>query len=256
MMKIRKIFSNVHQTLLESVFPQNLTCHACDAELEPRSQEVYCDDCMQQLIKIESNVCSKCGKPIEYVYEQLSDYRYKCKECQESFHYFRKHKSYALYEGSIKVSLMKLKYKGDAYQSVQMGRYLAKVLNDDSFESKYDYIVPVPIHKIRKWQRGYNQSELITAELLKVIKINVPTNLLKRIKHTKKLKAIGREERKFILKDVFVLDRKYQNLVKGKKILLIDDIYTTGSTLNACAKVLYESGCEIIDCVTVARAVE
>lgn len=255
-MKIRKWFSNVRLTVIESIFPHNLTCHACDAELEPRCQEVYCNDCMQLFVRIESNVCSKCGKPIESAYEQLSDYRFKCKECQESFHYFRKHKSYALYEGSMKASLMKLKYKGDAYQSVQMGIYLAKVLKDGNFESEYDYIVPVPIHPIRKWQRGYNQSELITNELLEAIKLNVPTNLLKRVKHTKKLKAIGREERKLILKDVFELDRKYQNRLKGKKILLIDDIYTTGSTLNACAKVLYESGCEIIDCITVARAVE
>jgi ComF family protein len=255
-MKIRKFISNVRLALLESVFPQNLTCHACDAELEPRSQEVYCNDCLRQLIRIESNVCSKCGKPIESAYEQLSDYRFKCKECQESFHYFRKHHAFALYEGSMKVSLMKLKYKGDAYQAVQMGKYLAMVLKDENFEAHYDYIVPVPIHYSRKWHRGYNQSELITKELLEVLKLKVPTNLLKRVKRTKKLKAIGREERKRILKDVFALDRKYQNQLKDKKILLVDDIYTTGSTLNACAKVLYESGCEIIDCVTVARAVE
>ncbi|OJV62397.1 MAG: hypothetical protein BGO41_06260 [Clostridiales bacterium 38-18] len=255
-MTITRFILNIRRALIESVFPHNLTCHACDAELPPSSQEIYCNDCFQQLLIIEGNVCSKCGKPIDQTYEQLLDYRFKCKECQESFHYFRKHKSFALYEGSIKASLMKLKYKGEAYQAVQMGRNLVKLLQDENFEASYDYIVPVPIHPIRKWQRGYNQSELIVNELKEAVGLKAPTILLRRIRHTKKLKAIGKEERKHILRDVFVLDRKYQNLVKGKKILLIDDIYTTGSTLNACAKVLYESGCEIIDCITVARAVE
>ena len=103
--------------------------------------------------------------------------------------------------------------------------------------------------------RGYNQAERIAYYLAKTLNANPPEELLVRTRHTKKLKNLNKASRKAMLENAIIVKRYKKNRVKGQKILLVDDIYTTGATLDACSKALYEAGCDQINCITVARGV-
>ena len=117
--------------------------------------------------------------------------------------------------------------------------------------------MPVPIHKKRKAQRGYNQSELICTELVRIIKENkigtifLEKNCLQKVKHNLPQSSLNRKERVENVKQVYSL--RHPERIKGKNIILVDDIYTTGSTVNACAKILKENGAKTIIVVTIAK---
>lgn len=241
------------RSALDFFMPENLTCNFCDAELPPGLGSPVCESCVQSTPPIEGHLCSICGRDISLAYAQHSDYFFKCKECQERFSFFEKHRAYTYYTDGVKKGLMGLKYKKQIYQSVYFGRKLGEMVASDPVLSDFDYIIPVPLHFLRRTRRGYNQAEVIAHHMAKTLGVDGPKEWLYRIRVTKKLKKLDRETRKSMLSGAIMVKSGALSKVKGKKILLVDDIYTTGSTLNTCAQALYEAGCERINCVTVAR---
>lgn len=251
------VISNAIQILIKSViqflFPDNLVCHFCDVELPPNAEEPICEQCNQELVFLEGHLCRKCGRHIAEAYDQYEPYAFKCKECQEQFHFFAKHRSYTLYDGKIKDALMGLKYKRQVYQGVFLGKKLAQLIRSDVELQNFDFVVPVPAHYRRQLKRGYNQSEILANQMCRALDVQKSVKMIKRTRSTKKLKNLGRESRKMMLKSVFLVKSEWKERVKGKTVMLVDDIYTTGATLNACSQVLYEAGADKIVCVTVAR---
>lgn len=238
---------------IELLFPQYLTCYFCDEELPPAAESPLCSNCLCDIKWIEPPYCSVCGRTIEHLDSQYKDYFYKCKECQEQFVYYKSHRAIAHYGEGVKKGLMGLKYKKQKYQAHFFAKKMAEMLKEDEKYANVDYIVPVPVHMFRRMSRGYNQSELLANHIAKVMKKKVVPNILLRKMATKKLKKLGRVSRKIMLEDAIIVNNRKLDLLKDKRILLVDDIYTTGATLNACSRVLYEAGCEEIVCVTVAR---
>lgn len=251
------IISNTIKILFNSVtqffFPDNLVCYFCNVELPPKAEEPICAKCNQELVFLEGHLCSKCGRYIDEAYDQYEPYSFKCKECQEQFHFFAKHRSFTLYDGKIKEALMGLKYKRQVYQGVFLGKKLAQLIRSDAELQNFDFVVPVPAHYWRQLKRGYNQSEILADQMCRALNVQRSVKMIKRIRSTKKLKNLGRESRKMMLKSVFLVKSEWIEHVKGKTIMLVDDIYTTGATLNACSQALYEAGADKIVCVTVAR---
>lgn len=241
------------QDCLELCFPKYLTCYFCDDELPPEVDAPLCLNCQSDIKWIEPPFCSVCGRTIEKLDAQFKDYFYKCKECQEQFVYYERHRAIAHYGEGIKKGLMGLKYKKQKYQARFFAEKMAEMVRLDDHLSNFDYIVPVPVHVFRRISRGYNQSELLANRMAKSLGKKVIPDLLLRKMATKKLKKLGRVSRKNMLEDAIIVNKYKRELLKDKKILLVDDIYTTGSTLNACSRALYEAGCEKIICVTVAR---
>ncbi|HSN65584.1 MAG TPA: ComF family protein [Fusibacter sp.] len=252
--KLKTIFMRHLITgLLDFFMPEHLTCNFCEAEMPPKSEKPICETCHAHMVMIDGHLCEKCGRPIDVTYAQHADYFFRCKECQENFVFFHKHRAFTHYDEGVKTGLMGLKYKKQVYQAVYFGECLAKMVNEDVSLNDFDLVVPVPVHFLRRLNRGYNQAEVLASHMCKHLGIEPPSDLLIRKRVTKKLKNLDKESRKLMLENAIIVDKNAAPSLKNKRILLVDDIYTTGTTLNACARALYEAGCERICCITVAR---
>ena len=129
--------------------------------------------------------------------------------------------------------------------------YIIKNKKISNFIKKYDIIIPVPVHNKRKKQRGYNQTELIARKISQQLNISCKTKILVKIKNTKPQSTLNKEEREINAKAVYRLINK--EILTNKKVLLMDDIYTTGSTVNECCHTLYEASPKTIGVITIAK---
>lgn len=236
---------------IDLFWPLDLICNVCQKELE-KDETDLCPDCVGTIRVIGDTVCKHCGKLIDQAVEAHAVYGFKCKECQEHFSYYKKHRSYALYEGGMKKALMDLKYKGKTHHLKYLIGCMNEVIGENADFQDVDYVVPVPIHILRRTERGYNQTEFLAKGICDSRPSLTYSNVLKRSKPTKKLKILDKEARKLMLKDAIILNKKVNAPLEGKRVLLVDDIYTTGTTLDACAKTLYEAGVDEVMCITVA----
>jgi ComF family protein len=243
---------NVAKALEDLIFPQNIKCHVCGEDLDPNEKPPICKMCLETIYPVKGLVCTHCGKPIESPEAQSGHYRGKCVDCQEHFSYIEKHRSYAHYEGGIKQMLMALKYKGKTFHVAYFVDKLYEVTSCTQEFMEVDLIVPVPSHWARRWSRGYNQAELLATGLAGKLQQIPCESILIRHRHTTKLKKLDKEARKKALHSAIILSNKNTLNLQDKRVLLVDDIYTTGATLEACAKVLYESGCAAVYAITVA----
>lgn len=191
------------------------------------------------------NVCGICNKICS------DDICVKCriklneiKQCKKHIYLtksFTTHMYIFKYEDIIRDNIIKYKFSEQNYRYKSFVKFIIKDKKIYSFLKKYDIIIPVPISKIRKRQRGYNQSELITNELGKQCKdIKVVTNVLYKIKNTLAQSSLDKEQRMYNLKNAYKV--RNDEIIKDKKILLFDDIYTTGSTVEECARMLKNFG--------------
>jgi len=165
---------------------------------------------------------------------------------------------FAFYEGEdFSKIIYQLKYGGMKKLGIFMGKLLGKELKK-YFEEKglpdFDYIIPVPLFKTKFRERGYNQSDYICMGLSKVLGVGFENNIVKRIKHTKSQTKLNRDERIVNMKDAFVFNENYSNKVAGKRIIVVDDVITTGSTINEVIKVVRQySKSDVMGC-TLAMA--
>lgn len=201
-------------------------------------------------------LCNTLGKYIcETCYEELKKYELKNNGKEEFFLY--------KYEEQIRKMLIKYKFNGKGYLCNLFSTCILSNEEACKFISSYDIVIPVPLHRKRKNERGYNQSELVAKkvvnELIKSKSINnnlqhnieLNTNSLKKIKNTKPQSTQKLKERINVVKGIY----KVQNIeqIREKRILVFDDIYTTGSTYNECKKVLLEAGAKEVGIFTIAR---
>lgn len=154
---------------------------------------------------------------------------------------------------SISELLYALKYHGLNNIGRALGRELGKTLYLLGYTT-YDALVPVPIHSARKRERGYNQSEYIAQGITDILRIPLKADIVRRTTYTLSQTYFSAEERKQNVHGVFTVQTKYRQSLKGASILLVDDILTTGATLNACAMTLLEQGAIRVDAATAAKA--
>ena len=140
------------------------------------------------------------------------------------------------YEGIIRKKLIEYKFYEAGYLYKTFEKILIKNKKIINFIKKYDIIIPVPIHKNRKKYRGYNQTELIARLISEDVGILCKTNIIEKVVNSKPQSTLDSKNRKINVKNVYKLNNEEN--VKGKNILLIDDIYTTGSTVNECSRIL------------------
>ena len=155
------------------------------------------------------------------------------------------------YEGIIRDKLIDYKFDEKSYL---YNCFTKLILNDENACRKiisYDIILSVPISKKRYKKRGYNQSDLIVRKIAKKLNISYEKNCLLKIKDVIEQSKLDKEERKMNIKNVYIC--KHKEKLEGKKVLLVDDIYTTGSTVNECSKVLKEANVKKIGVLTIAK---
>ena len=223
----------------ELVFPPR--CPICDVPV-PLGDKGICGACLKKIKYVENPRCLKCGK---HVYEETVEY---CEDCSRVVHFYREGR--ALYEyKEVSSAIYRFKYGGRQEYAKVFGEELAYYLGDYIHSLNPDALVPVPMYAGKERRRGYNQATLLAKALGEALQIPVCDKIIKRVKNTKPLKLLNPEERLNNLKKAFILT---ENGVKLSTIVIIDDIYTTGSTIDTIAKVFLESGVENIYFVTLA----
>lgn len=232
------------------IFPSR--CVICDALLPfgvKLENNFLCKECREKIEFIKEPTCKKCGAMI---YDE--DFAY-CVRCQghmhESFEY-----GFGLcrYNDAVKESLHKIKYDGRKEYIDFYGKCIAKIYHNKIKEINPDYLVPVPIHKERLRERGYNQAAVLSYSISRELQnygIDIPVNenLIFRKKNTQVLNKLDSEGRKNELKDAFICE----NCEGIERVMIVDDIYTTGSSLDAIAKVLKENGVGKVYFTTIAE---
>lgn len=226
---------------LEWLYPT--CCIFCNEELsEPSGQ--CCEKCFQNVNIIETSYCPKCGK----IRERTSSL---CYDCRSRAHYFVSGRGMFVYNEFLKKSLFGLKF----FKHTWIGNEYGKLLGDYYFDQDLpdiDFLVPVPLHKFRNLERGYNQGEIIANMLATSIEKPMISQCIKRCKNTKPQKDLSDKQRPLNMLKAFKVNSKYKNVINNKKILLVDDIYTTGATIDGCAKVLIDAGASEVYFLTVA----
>ncbi len=230
--------------LLQLLYPK--TCPLCQRII--REEAELCENCNVMLKFVEEPVCKKCGKPFEHVDEQAIIREY-CGDCEKAEHIYDIGRAVFQYDISIRESIYRFKYHNQRIYAGFYGKAMAKKYGQMIRQLGADVIVPVPISKRKKVKRGYNQAELVARELAKYVMLPVETEWLVRTKDTMPQKELTPVERRNNLKSAFKIS---DNIVKYKKVLLVDDIYTTGSTMDACAQVLKTSGVQKVYCLSLA----
>jgi ComF family protein len=209
-----------------------------------------CNSCKNQIIEINDPICVKCGIP--FVSKQGPSHI--CGKCFKNKFYFDHARSFGIYKTILRDLIIRFKY----FNSYIIGKNLAKLLLQKNFTrfnfKNFDAIIPVPLHKERLKIRGFNQSIILGHKLSTHYKIPLFYDALKKIENTEELSTLDFKTRGNLnLEKTFFIQK---NLFLGKNILLIDDVFTTGATANACAKVLKKTGkAKQVDIITLARTV-
>lgn len=219
-------------------------CHLCHAF----DEETLCGSCLNAFSRVVSPVCPICGEPFLYGIQE----DHVCEECLRKRPFFKSASAPYLYDGRMMDAVHQFKYQGKAHMAKGLGPLLASFGKRWLSEERELLVMPVPLHPKRLRQRGYNQSLLLARHVAAGLEGSLDYLSLRRIRETAVQTGLKREERRRNVRKAFeVVNRR---AVKRKTIVLVDDVATTGSTLNECAKVLMRSGCSKVYCLVLARA--
>lgn len=231
------------ENIIHLLFPRR--CPICDKAMFSSvfmKTELCCAACREIPEYVKEPVCKKCGKPIE---NERAEYCYDCRKHPGGF---AQGKALWIYKDQVKESMYRFKYQNRQKYARYYGSEIVRVYGDWMKRNKIEAIVPIPLHWTKKRRRGYNQAQLLAAEIGKQTGLPVYPKLLKRRKKTKAQKNLDETERKNNLKKAF---KTQENKVQLSHILLVDDIYTTGSTINEAALELKRAGIEQVYYVSV-----
>lgn len=216
-------------------------CPVCDKVVSGSTGRI-CKVCRKKVKYLTGPKCFRCGKKLN---DPEKEY---CEDCRKRDHIYTAGRALYEYE-SIAPSLYRFKYQGRQEYGAFFAQELAYFLGDFIREIGPDGLIPVPMYPAKERRRGYNQAKVLALELGKQTGIPVYDGMVRRQVNTKALKLLNSEERLNNLKKAFIID---QNGVKLCKAIIIDDIYTTGSTIDSIAAVLRRAGCEEIYFLTLA----
>ncbi len=222
------------QWLLDLLYPRK--CISCE-ELLAGTEQWICQGCKKKLPYIGQHYCIKCGKFLE------EEEREFCADCKAHSHNFTQNRGIFHYDRHMKRMVYRFKYQNQRYIGEYFAEEVVFCLGEQIKKWKVDGCIPVPLHKSREKVRGFNQSRLILQEVSKRLGLPMYTDIIVREKKTLPQKVLDRKGREKNLKNAFKMGK---NGVKLKRVLLLDDIYTTGSTLDAIARTLQDAGVEEI----------
>lgn len=241
------------ETLLGLLYPQERPCLSCGGPIPETSpgrreglfwqEKGLCAGCENQLLPMEPPYCLLCGRQI------LQPGR--CPECERETAFVLS-RSYGKYEGVLRELLHRFKFSREEDLLTVLGPCLTAAWDLHMAHFSIDVLVPVPAHEQRLKERGYNQAERLARHLASYA--NIPCiPALQRHLHLKGQATRDRNERLKALQGAFSLNADWQGHISGKRVLLVDDIYTTGSTAEACSGMLREAGAAQVYMLTVAR---
>jgi ComF family protein len=222
-------------TVLDWIYPPN--CGGCG---KPGTR--WCTSCSQNTPEIQLPICPICG--------DLNIAIKPCMRCQTLPVHFTSLRSYTIYQGAIREAIHKLKYGGEK----SMGDILAQMMISglEKLNWSLDIVTSVPLGLVRFAERGYNQATLLARPIALYKNLPFSTKLLSRVRETQTQVGLTIKERQENMEDAFTA---FGEQVEGKSILVVDDVATSGATINACAKALLNAGASQIYGYTLARAI-
>jgi competence protein ComFC len=201
-----------------------------------------CDACYSQIILIQNPSCARCGEPIKS--------GSICTRCKQQIPNFSKLRSFGYYSGPLRDAIVSLKY----HRNIGLGSFFAPALCKIIVHEGWaiDMISAIPLSSSRKSERGFNQAEILAKPIARTLNLPYSEKSVYRDKHTSSQVGLSVKERQHNMKDAFKADPQ---IVKDKSLLLIDDVATTGATMDACAKALLEAGCRQVFGLTLAKTI-
>lgn len=210
--------------LIDLLYPQR--CPLCQ-----KIAKGICEECRPKMRIIREPYCFSCGKQLDMETEEY------CKDCRSTAHMYLRGRALLQYKGEEKEAIHRIKYENKREYLKPLAEQMADVLEREVERWEIDVCVPIPMSLKKKRLRGFNQSEILADLLGKRWGLPVDKKLLKKTKDTAEQKKLTARERKENLKDAFEAKD-----CSGKRILLVDDVYTTGSTIDAASEVLKNAG--------------
>lgn len=252
--------------ILDLIYPKDLYCICCGKIIDWSRTYRLCDDCIKNIKWNTGRVCEKCGK-------RLADNNPKdiCFNCSSNSHVFRKGYSCSEYGTHERYIVMGFKYGNKLHIGETIGEMLTdrmqSLIGKEELRAAYDLLVPVPLSKARERVRGYNQTQIIAAHFAEQsklclrnasyrsgkIKLQEP---LIRIRDTSAMKGLTPDERKENVRGSFAAREGFREKISGANCLVIDDIYTTGATIDEISSTLYGLGARNVDFLSFASGAD
>lgn len=216
----------------------------CGEIITPR-QQIVCTGCVNIFQLIKDPKCLKCGKPVE---QEEQEY---CFDCTKNTHHYNRGISLWIYDEKVRKSIANYKFHHRREYSKYYIQEILHYYRQEIIRIAPEVLIPVPLHKSKLKERGFNQAYLLARGIGKSVGIPVVENYLLRCHKTKAQKRLNDRERAKNIDGAFNVNPIY-NTAPYSKVMLVDDIYTTGSTIDACAKVLLQTGVKEVDFISLS----
>lgn len=233
--------------LADLIYPRNVRCALCDIELGEERQWNLCSSCVEGFSPIIQGGCRRCGRLVgAFAWHDL------CPVCQNGERRYSGGVSAFSYNDRAQEMIHGLKYLNKPWLAHSMAGQMAAGVRGLCINESIDMLVSVPVHPVRRAERGFNQAELLAEEL--ALHRDIPRHIpiLTRIKQTEEQNKLNRMERVRNVEAAFCVRSERKAEINGKRLLLVDDVLTTGSTLNSCAATLVRAGAENVYIATYA----
>jgi ComF family protein len=239
------------KSLIDLIYPPQ--CPICRAFLQDQvsvldAQDLpFCEACFKDFTKITSPICSLCGRP----FSDGSEQDRLCEDCLRKRPSYDMARAPYLYDGALMKAIHELKYAQKSHLADSLGLLLALFAQSWTQEMKGSLVMPVPLHPRRLRARGFNQSLLLARCVAAKAGAELDFLSLRRTRFTKPQTELSSQDRRKNVRKAFEVVKP--EAVKGKTIVLVDDVATTGSTLNECARALKRAGADRVLCLVLAR---
>jgi len=235
--------------LTSVVFPTG--CRLCDAPLMHARRLPICEACLASFQVILPPICDLCGQVLP-VSAQSGESAAICSDCSQDRFAFQAARSFGVYEGALSHAIILLKYERLEPLGTYFAIQLLQLLRRDAQVLPVDVIVPVPLHRQKRKDRGFNQVDLFAHPLARRLHLPYRPVLLMRSRPRPEKHLLTQEERWEAVRGAFAM--RQGSRVDNLRVLLLDDVMTTGATLDACARALREAGARSVLGLTIARA--
>lgn len=243
--KWRKYADRLWSGFLSLVYPPDIYCLSCGRPADPGHIYSLCEDCLNEMTWANRKTCRVCGKPLESWYPAEL-----CSECLVTPAYYERGVTCFLYTGGARAMIKDLKYHGKVHNARVFGKILADKLIFEELD--FDVCTPVPMYRKKEYDRGYNQASLIAQYTAENLRKPFAPRVLVRTRMTVPMSTLSGAERRKNVRGAFTVPEDQKRWIQNRTVLLVDDIYTTGATMNECARELRKAGAARVFIATLA----
>jgi len=244
---VKQFFQELRSACLELLFPGR--CLACRIPVAPGSLPLFCPGCLARIELLSGPLCPGCGRQ----FPKAAGGSHFCGLCLAGHYHFNRARAVAIYAEPFSGVIHRFKYHGETWGLASF-KALLESLPEPLWSAAPELILPVPLHPDKLRQRGYNQAVLLARAFFPQQRKLIRADVLLRIRPTAPQTSLSGRARRQNLKNAFAVNDPAP--VEGRRIVLVDDVFTTGTTVNECARVLRKAGADEVNVLTLARVRE